>query len=171
MQTMVDILPRNPRGAGRPKGTHNAETILRLKQKKLMDRRIFRMAEKLISAQAIVAVGTHKMVRTFLKEGVPTVETIRDEKRMQDLLDTGVYGKDYIIVVGTLPDAKAANMLLDRGFGKAKETIELEGEVKFSLKGLHERRAAIEAEVISRDVIENSPEKLLEVSANENPDE
>lgn len=128
---------------GRPKGTLNPNTVLRARTLKAMDKRIFRMAEKLVSAQSIVALGSHKMIRTFMKDGVPAVETIRDEKKMQDLLDSGIYGKDYLIVVGAMPDAKAANMLLDRAFGKAKESITLDGEVKFSLKELASRRAQI----------------------------
>jgi hypothetical protein len=44
---------------------------------------------------------------------------------MQRLIDTGVLGKDYLIVIGSEPDHKAAANLLDRGFGRPTETIDL----------------------------------------------
>lgn len=158
---MPELTPHIKKKMGRPKGSLNPDSILRARTKKNMDKRIFRMAEKLVSAQSIVALGTHKMIRMFMKEGIPSVETIRDEKRMQDLLDNGVYGEDYLIVVGTLPDAKAANMLLDRAFGKAKESITLDGDVKFSLKELASRRAQL-SDNAADAVILPGPNALLE---------
>lgn len=71
------------------------------------------------------------------------VETIRDEKRIENLLDTAELGVDYFIVVGALPDNKAADSILNRAWGKPAETLDVNVEHKFSLKDLAARRDAI----------------------------
>ena len=43
-------------------------------------------------------------------------------------------------------DWRAGNALFDRAYGKAKETVDLNGNVVFSLKGLAEKRAQLEQE-------------------------
>lgn len=146
---------------GRPAGAVSAQTKRKqLGAKRIIDR-VYKMTDKLIDAQAIVALGSHKMLRTFVGEdGMPHVETIRDEERMQKLIDEGVYGKDYVIVVGAMPDHRAVTALLDRVYGKPKETIELQGEVKFSLKGLAERRAQVEApQIAEAEIIDVIPKE------------
>lgn len=125
----------------------------------MMNRRIGKFANKIISAQAIVAMGTHKMVRKYMgSDGIPHVETIRDEKTMQDLIDNGEYGKDYLILVQSMPDWKAGNALLDRKYGKAKETIDLNVDTKFSLHDLADTRSrqekAVKAELIEPEFVE-----------------
>lgn len=115
------------KGSGLKKGTKLKKTVERELVLEAARKRIFDMTDKLLSAQAIVAVGTHKMLRLYKDKatGLIQTETIRDMDKMQDLIDTGVYGEDYVIVTGRDPDPKAANMLLDRGLGKAVETIDL----------------------------------------------
>lgn len=140
---------------GRPKGVLSPETILKNKAEKILRTRIYKMTDKLISAQSIVAIGTHKMIRISIDaDGKKHVETVRDEKRMQNLLDTGVYGKDYIIVEGSLPDYRAADALLNRGYGKPKESLDLTGEVSFSLIGLIAKRKELAKESESKKVDE-----------------
>ncbi len=129
------------------------------------------MAQKLVNAQSIVAQGTHKMV-VIHKGPPPEVETIRDEDRMQKLLDTGVYGVDYLIVAGSMPDAKAADMLLNRAFGKAKESLDLNVDVKFSLKDLAARRKGLksDAEELPLIDVEVSPLEDGSTASVESPD-
>jgi len=152
--------------SGRPVGI---DTRKKIAQTKAMNKRIVAMTDKLINAQAIIAVGTHKMVRMYKGEdGKTHVETIRDEVRMQNLIDSGEYGKDYVIVIGTMPDWRAGNAMLDRAFGKAKETIELGENTMFSLKKLAQSRR--EAELLNGDIIEaetlvlesGAPDKKIE---------
>lgn len=114
------------RGQGRKKGYKEPHTITKEKISEQVKMQIFGMAKKLIQSQAIVAFGTHKMIAVKKgADGKITTETIRDEDRMEALLADGVYGKDYLIVEGREPDAKAADMLLNRALGKATETIDL----------------------------------------------
>lgn len=130
------------RGRGRPVGTMTKETKLRMKSTATMQRRIYRIADKIIGAQIVSALGSYKIVVKSVLDGIISFETVRDEKRMQELLDNGIHGEDYLIVAGAIPDWKAGNALLDRGFGKAKESLELSGDVSFSLRALAQRRLA-----------------------------
>lgn len=113
---------------GRPLGRKNDSTIEKEKVAKEIQQQIFKIAHKLINAQLIAAQGTHKIVRLFKKEGVMATEVIRDITRMQELLDTGVYGKDYIILSGAEPDWRAADALINRALGKPIESIEMSGK-------------------------------------------
>lgn len=156
------LLPGQKLPTGRPAGVKNKLTLLKEKQRDKFDKSIALMSRKLTNVQAIVALGTHKMVRMFKgSDDKMHVETIRDEKRMQNLLDTGIYGVDYVIVVGEMPEWKAANALLDRTFGKASETIKVSGEVQFSLKLLAVQRKEIADESIKipNEVMENEQNK------------
>lgn len=56
---------------------------------------------------------------------------------------------------------KATNSLLDRTFGKAKESIDLSGDVKFSLRALSEKADMLEVE---NEVLptENNDETFVE---------
>lgn len=132
---------------GRPKGTKNRLTILKEKAMEKMEKSISIRTAKLVDAMTNIALGTHKMVRKYTDdEGRIRTETIRDEKRMQELLDTGTYGIDYIILQGKEGDWKAGNALLDRAFGKAPESVKHSGEVVFSLRGLAESRRALDVD-------------------------
>lgn len=151
MPISSETAKRVGRLGGRPKGSKAPATIEKEAALKQFNLRVASMADKLLNSQAIVALGTHRMVTVEVDdEGKKHIKTVRDETRMQNLLDTGVYGKDYLILEGSPAEWKAANALLDRAFGKAKESIDISGEVKFSLKGLSDRRKAIE---LSRDEV------------------
>lgn len=156
-KSLAEIRAENGKLGGRPKGSKSKLTILKEKKRAKFEEHIAKMANKLTNAQAIVALGTHKMVRMYIgSDQKMHTETIRDEVRMQNLLDNGTYGVDYVIVVGNDPDWKAANALLDRTFGKATETVKHEGEVQFSLKLLAQHRK----EIINDDMLELPNEEI-----------
>lgn len=122
---------------GRPPTKQNESTRLATREKVAFNRRASLMAGKLLNSQAILALGTHHMVtKTIDTDGKVHINIVRDMKRQQNLLDEGEYGKDYLIIEGTPADWRAADAILNRAWGKPKETLEIEGEVKFSLKGL-----------------------------------
>lgn len=111
---------------GRPKGSRSLENIARDKALSAIQMRIFKMSMKLVNSQAVAALGTHKVITMEKDEdGVMHVKTIRDEKKMTELLDTGEYGKDYLIVVGAEPDWKAAESLFNRAYGKPSEYVDV----------------------------------------------
>lgn len=127
-----------PKKRGRPIGTtKDALNEIRL-SKVHVNKAIAARAAKIVSAQTVAALGTWYVVELSTDENEKITRTIvRDMKRIEYLLDNAVHGKDYLIVEGTLPDWRAGNAMLDRIHGRAKETLEIEGEVKFSLKQLN----------------------------------
>lgn len=120
---------------GRRKGAEKSAEVRRgkkakknLEQGKILaeiQQQIFRSAHKLINSQKVVAEGYYKMITITKVGGVITTRTIHDQETFDDLLENGEIGKDYHIVAAAAPDAKAANMLLDRGVGKAVETLDI----------------------------------------------
>jgi len=133
---------KNAKKGGRKPGVKLAKTIALEATLADIKQAIERRANKLIEAQSVVALGTYKMVEVFEETNeqgasIQRLETVRDIKRMDELLETGKQGQDYFILEGSKPDWKAANALLDRGFGKAKESIDLNNpDGNFSLKDL-----------------------------------
>jgi hypothetical protein len=130
---MPKTLTEKRREAGRKGGLNKRgkKTVKTIQKEIALERikqTIFGMADKLVMAQTVPALGTYKMIRPFIGEdGLPHTETIRDMDRMQELIDTGVHGKDYLIVAGDKPDHKAVSALLDRAFGKPVESVEHSG--------------------------------------------
>lgn len=117
------------RNGGRPPGSKNKSTLEKQKVQEAIQQQIMKIAKRLISSQQIAAQGTHKMIAlTKDSSGKLVTETIRDMKRMEELLETGEYGKDYLIVAGADPDWKAADALLNRALGKPVESLELGGK-------------------------------------------
>ena len=113
------------RGQGRKKGV---ATLAKEVAFKRMQEKIYAMTDKLVNAQAVVALGTYKIVRPYTgTDGLPKTETVRDMDEMEKLIQNGTLGKDYLIVEASAPDHKAAANLLDRGFGKPTESIEHSG--------------------------------------------
>lgn len=130
---------------GRPKGSKLPQTILKEAALKEFNFRVTKMANKLFNSQASIALGTHRMVTVETDEdGTKHVRAVNDEARIDKLIEEGVYGEDYIILVGKPGDWKAANAMLDRAFGKAKESLDL--HVNFSLVELAEKRKLLDAE-------------------------
>ena len=112
-------------------GTKSAKTLLKEQVRRELEQRMYHMSHKLLNAQAIAAVGTHKMIQIMNgPNDTKITRTIRHITEIERLLDTGVYGKDYIIIEGREGDWKAANAILDRALGKAKETIDLNATVE-----------------------------------------
>ncbi len=135
------------RGRGRPKGTIDPHTKLKIRAEKNFRFRVYKMTDKLLNSQLVTALGTHKVVTVEIdEEGKKHIKMVNEVSRIEKLLTEGVYGKDYLIIEGTPADWKAANAILDRAFGKAKESISLDVDVKFSLKDLAERRVALSKE-------------------------
>lgn len=134
----------NNHKGGRPRGSKSPKTLEKERIQRALNERIFRGADKLYNSLAIAAIGTHRMVVVEKDdEGKTHITTIRDEKRMQKLLDTGKYGKDYMILAGAEPDWRASNAALDRAFGKAKESVEMDVTGQVSLYDLKKRRDAL----------------------------
>lgn len=154
---------RNALLGGRPKGLQTAEVKLRRKVERQVQVKIMKMADKLINAQSIIALGTHKIVTISIdpQTNEKHVNMVNDEKEIDRLIETGKYGEDYLIIVGKAGDWKSANALLDRALGKAKENIKLDIEHTFSLKELAERRETLQLEVDDVKIIDVTAEDKI----------
>lgn len=133
-QTKKEILYQKRRAAALKsaevrRGKRAKKDLEKVKVQAKVDQKIMQMADKLISSQAVSAFGYYKMVTiTVDSDGHKSVETIRDEKEFDRLLEEGELGQDYFIVAAKDPDAKSAEMLLNRALGKAVEKLELSGD-------------------------------------------
>lgn len=149
VQNMPQTTPQNvtpvKRGRGRPPGKLNEATRIAQRERAAFNLTASRMAKKLLRSQAVIALGTHHIVtRSIDDEGKVHINIVRDEKRQEKLLEEGTYGKDYLILEGTPGDFRAADSILNRAWGKPTETIDLGGEVQFSLIGLATQRAMLD---------------------------
>ena len=135
----MDIIPAQKRPVGRPAGKQNEASRVMAREKAYTNLLIAKRAKKLVESQTIVAIGTHHMITIrFDDDGTRHTEIVRDDKRQEKLLTEGVYGKDYLIIEGTPADWRAGDALLNRAFGKPKETLEIDGEVGFTLRALNQ---------------------------------
>ncbi len=132
MQATSEAIKIEKRGGARPnsgpkKGTvyKKNELIVQRKQQshatlKMIEEQIQSRASKLIDSQFAAAVGTFRLMKWKKKVGfVP----VYDEEEINELLATGESGVDYRFLEASAPDWKAADALLNRGFGKAKESV------------------------------------------------
>lgn len=127
------------------RGTMSLRKVNEMKKKTAIKQRILAMADKLLNAEMVAAMGTHRMVVIDTDEdGKKHLTTIRDEARMDILLETGEYGIDYLIIAGAEPDWKAAEALLTRALGKPRETLDINHNV-FSLMELAKTRKGLDA--------------------------
>ena len=120
----------------KPRGTKHIATILKDEAKKQIDNLIAEKARTLVQAGLSVALGTvyvYKMDKTTKRaiqltdpdEIGRAIEQMTHEHTQED--------SEYFYITRDKPDHKTIEMLLNRTFGKPKESLELGGNVKFSL--------------------------------------
>lgn len=142
---------------GRPPSAQNAATKIATREKVAFNRIASKRAQKILQAQTVLAYGTYHIVELFRDPKNPQIilerHIVRDIKRQEALLNEFEHGVDYVILEGTPPDWRAGDAILNRAWGKPKETLEIEGEVKFTMSALHlhaqEKREEIDAPVVA----------------------
>ena len=108
-------------GSGRKVGTKLKSTIEKETILKTLQDEIARHATPIIIAQLVQAVGYQEFY-TKKKRG-KGFRRVKSEKEMLELLEKGKPGKDYFVRnIGG--DWRAAESLLNRAFGRPKETID-----------------------------------------------
>ncbi len=149
-------------GTGRPKGSLAPATIERASMKKLIEQRVFAAHESLINAQLRIAVGQmflYKIEKRWVParkgEGghyenkEPKLVTVQQEifdylanlaEHDGDLSDDKDPSATYYFITTKEPNNEALKDLFNRVHGKPKETVDISGEVKFSLVALAEKR-------------------------------
>lgn len=116
----------------------------RLTQAKILKaskRKLLQGVDAALNSLLIAMKGTHRVVvKSFDDEGKMHIETVRDMKRIDELLLHGEYGTDYMILAGAEPDWRAADAFLNRGLGKPAESMKVDVKHTFSLKALARER-------------------------------
>jgi len=129
-------------GAGRPKGTKNPATIEKEKAAEMFRERVAKNVNKLFNAQMSIATGTQMLfvVHTDSKGKRRKPEMITDVETISRFLDEneGVDGSmkvanyadgsecdDYFFMTTMTPNNQALEGLLNRAFGRAKESLDV----------------------------------------------
>jgi len=178
----------NAKLGGRKKGGKNHATILQTKAKEKFDQNVLRLQQRLINSQASRALGQqflYKIEKEFVATGVdkdgeqkgywknlvPKLVDKEDEifEYLEKLAENNGAIDDendpaaaYYYLTSKEPDNNAIDSLLDRVHGKAKQSMQVDGEIKFSLIALAQKRKALleQNNVIDADVVE---QKALDV--------
>lgn len=120
-------------GSGRPEGSKNKSTLEQQKTKEAFVRRVNKNADKLFNAQLSIATGTQMlfMIKTDSKGNRRKPEIVTDVETISRFLDEneGVDGTldddtEYYFMTTARPDNSAIESLINRSFGKAKESID-----------------------------------------------
>lgn len=171
-------LRRKVNAMAKTKHPRDTKSYLKAEMKKAFDQRVMGKANNLFNAQASIALGTSYLFRVDkyeVKIGKGETEfrkkpavIVTDPNEIKDYVDFvangGVYNEEdeteYYYIHTAKPDNNAIDSMLNRTFGRAKETIEIDENITISLKDLAEERLKI-----ARDVQPiNSQEHVREIS-------
>jgi hypothetical protein len=128
----------NGKKGGRPPGRKNNSTLEREAVQRAMDQRVMQLADRLLNAQLAHAEGVAMLFKRHKKSG--KVERVTSEREIVAFLDAngtavehdGEVESDsafYYFIATEKPSADAADRLLNRTFGKPKESVEHSGTV------------------------------------------
>ena len=119
-----------------------------------LTQKTFGLSHKLLEAQTVTALGTYIIATIHVNEnGEKKLTRVRDLERIEKILNTGVVGKDYIIVEGHLPDWRAVESLFNRFYGKPTEHVQFSGIV--SLAEMAKEADTIEQRARAAKIIEH----------------
>ena len=147
----------NGKKGGRKAGAVSLVRKLELKQKEVMERMIYKKTAPLIRAGMISAMGQNFVYRIdeerdskgklLNRKHVLVTDPDEIANALDNIEEGGQDPEEKFYYVTTKePDIRAVEMLLNRAYGKPKESLKVEGEVKFSLKALAEHRKSLEVE-------------------------
>lgn len=137
MAGKAETARRNGKKGGRPKGALNKATLEKQAVLDAFNQRVMRKADELFNAQFSLAVGSAKVFRVDEegtgknKKRVHTLVTDADE--IKAFLDEhgggpGETDGSYYYITTAAPDNKAIDSMLNRVFGRPKETHEHTGK-------------------------------------------
>lgn len=130
-------------GAGKPRGKLSPKTLEKNAVQEAIRQRILKQADALFHAQLANAVGSIQVFRVDEEEREGKVRRIHtlvtDPAEIKAVLDehdggAGLVNESYYFVNQIAPDNRAIDSLLDRTFGKATQSIDLNGEMKLITK-------------------------------------
>ncbi len=136
--------------------------IKKEKAKKQFEQKIFKVLPRLFNSQASLAIGQQFLYKVSVHDKKPILITDQEviEAYLADTLNKSE-DDEYYFITTKEPNNQAIEALLNRGLDKAKESLSVEGEIKFSLKDLAKRRLNLDnvtdAEVVATKQLD-SPE-------------
>ncbi len=121
--------------AGKPKGLKHAKTLEKQAIVYQTRQRVYRNIDPLLNAQLANALGSQMVFRRDTVEdskgNEKTVHTlVTDPGEIKEMLDGsdgrgGRVGESFYIITSIPPDNRAIESLLDRGLGKATQSVEV----------------------------------------------
>lgn len=144
---------------GTKKGTVQKGTLNKELSERKMKQMIMSKTPDLIRAGFSVAMGTIFVYKidSVLKRAVLLTDPDQIAFAIEQItFQGGGTAREYFYATTKEPDHKAIEMLLNRAYGKPKESIAVDGEVKFSLVELSRRADELEKQrAIEGEVVEN----------------
>lgn len=136
---------------GRKNGSLSIARKMELRQKQVMDKMIYNKTAPLVRAGMISAMGQNFVYRIdeerdskdklISRKHVLVTDADEIANALDQIEEGGQDPEEKFYYVTTKePDIRAIEMLLNRAYGKPKESISVEGEIKFSLKALADHR-------------------------------
>jgi len=114
-------------GAGRPPGVMDEDTKKRRDAEKEYKRRVAGMTDQLLNAQLALALGEINLFKKT-KRGNKTITTLIDDiETVKEYLSGNLKDKDneYYYLATKPPDNKALDSVLDRTYGKSRQSVDI----------------------------------------------
>jgi hypothetical protein len=117
-------------GAGRKPGKKEKHTIEKEKARVLWEKEMLKQMRPILQAQLVLARGSVIMMQRRMIKGkrVGDFERVENESEIARLLNSDCQNDDFYILAPKDPNGKAIQDIMDRLFGKPKETMELSGK-------------------------------------------
>lgn len=148
------------KGSGRPKGSISEEKRQLLETERAYKKRAAGVADKLLNAQLALALGE---INLFVKtvRGNKTITTMVDDiETVKQYLSGELEDSDneYYYLATKNPDGKAIDSILDRTYGKARQSVDITSDDE-----------PLNRIQVSQEVLDSFQEFMLEKTKNENP--
>lgn len=121
----------NRKNAGRKPGAKNKATLEKSAVQEAFNQRVLRASNALFNAQYSLAIGSVKVFRVDEEETDGKTKRIHvlvtNSEEIKDVLDNdgGAVGESFYFIQNVQPDNKAIDSLLNRTFGKPKDSLDV----------------------------------------------
>lgn len=175
-------------GAGRPKGSKSKKTLEREIVREVYRQRVLGQIHHLMNAQMTLARGVNLLFKIEKKRTVgpkggikwtaQPPKLVTDKWEVEQYLNKQVDGPDiednepgatYYYITTQVPNNQAIADMLDRTFDKARQAVDIDANVKFSLSDLAAQRQVIQQEEQKRVLSEMERFAVITQPENERP--
>lgn len=164
------------------KRPRTAKGLVKSMVKKAFDQRVMTIANPLFNAQASLALGAsflYRIDKYEIKKAGGVIEyakkpavIVTDPNEIKDYIDHiaqgGGYDEDdeceYYYIHTVKPDNQALDSMLNRTFGRAKESMDIDIDMKVSLKDLAKERLRLtrnENEITDATIIDDDNNPII----------